>query len=261
MAMCGRYASSHSRNDLVEAFAIDDRYADPELPPDFNVAPTMRSAVVLSRTPRDVEDRELAKPQRQLRNLVWGLVPSWAKDPKIGSRMINARAETVAEKPAFRAAFARRRLIVPIAGFYEWFPTQQLGRAGKPLKQPFYLHPQGTDKPLPLAGLYEFWRDQTKPSEDPDAWLSTFTIITTTATDDVGRIHDRMPMTVPEINWTDWLDPGNTAPADVMPLMSAPPPGSLDIYAVSTLVSNVRNNGPELIEPLAEEQVSAQVDR
>lgn len=251
--MCGRYVNSHSRTELVQAFGIDDRYADPELPADFNVAPTKQSPVVLSRTPRDAEDRDHAAPEKMLRNLVWGLVPSWARDPKVGSRMINARAETVAEKPAFRAAFARRRLIVPISGFYEWFPTQQVGRGGKPVKQPFFIHPRGEDKPLPLAGLYEFWRDPGKTSGDPGAWLSTFTIITTTATDDVGHIHDRMPMIVPDEHWADWLDPGNNDPADIMPLMSAPPSGSLDIYAVSTLVSNVRNNGPELIEPLAEE--------
>lgn len=250
--MCGRYANSHSRTELVQAFGIDERYADPELPPDYNVAPTKQSPVVLSRIPRDATDRDHATPEMQLRNLVWGLVPSWSRERKSGSRMINARAETVALKPAFRAAFTRRRLIVPISGFFEWFPTQQLGRGGKPVKQPFYIHPRVDDK-LPLAGLYEFWKDPRKPSDDPDAWLSTFTIITTTATDDVGHIHDRMPMIVPEEHWTDWLDPGNTDPADIMPLMSAPPSGSLDIYAVSRLVSNVRNNGPELIEPLAEE--------
>lgn len=251
--MCGRYANSHSRAELIQEFGIDSRFADDELPPDFNMAPTKLSPVVLSRVPRDVDDREHAEPVLQLRNLVWGLVPSWSRDRKVGSRMINARAETVAEKPAFRAAFTRRRLIVPISGFFEWFPTQQVGRGGKPVKQPFYIHPRVEDKPLPLAGLYEFWKDPRKPSDDPDAWLSTFTIITTTATDDVGHIHDRMPMIVPEEHWTDWLDPGNTDPADIMPLMSAPPSGSLDIYAVSRLVSNVRNNGPELIEPLAEE--------
>lgn len=252
--MCGRYANSHSRTELVQAFGIDERYADPELPADFNVAPTKQSAVVLSRTPRDVDDPGHAEPVRQLRNLVWGLVPSWATDPKIGSRMINARVETVAEKPAFRAAFAKRRLVVPVSGFYEWFPTQRVGRGGKPVKQPFYITPRG-DGPLALAGLYEFWRDPARPPGDEDAWLTTFTIITTSSTDDLGRIHDRMPMSIAEENWTDWLDPGNNDPAEIQQLMSAPPAGSLDIYAVSTLVSNVRNNGPELIEPLAEEQV------
>ncbi len=165
--------------------------------------------------------------------------------------MINARAETVHEKPSFRRAFATRRLIVPISGFYEWFPTQQIGKGGKPLKQPFYLHPEDDDV-LALAGLYEFWRDKDKPSDDPDAWLITFTIITTTATDDVGHIHDRMPMTIAKSDWEAWLDPRINDVDDIRRLMAPPPQGSLDIYAVTTAVNSVKNNGPELLEPLQE---------
>jgi putative SOS response-associated peptidase YedK len=121
--------------------------------------------------------------------------------------MINARAETVHEKPAFRRGFKSRRLLIPVDGFYEWFPTQQLGKSGKPLKQPFYIHPANPHDVLALAGLYEFWRDPDKADDDPGKWLTSFTIITTTATDDVGRIHDRMPMAVTPDNWDQWLDP------------------------------------------------------
>jgi len=138
------------------------------------------------------------------------LVPSWSKEAKLG-RMINARAETVHEKSSFRRAFKSRRLLVPISGFYEWFPTQQLGRSGMPLKQPFYLHPKD-DAVLALAGLYEFWLDKSKAEDDPDRWLTTFTIITTTATDDVGHIHDRMPMTAAPETGKPGSTPGTTTP-------------------------------------------------
>lgn len=248
--MCGRYASTRSREDLLQDFDILGANADTRpVDPDYNVAPTKESPVVLSRPPRDAKDGE---PVRQLRHLTWGLVPSWSKEPKLG-RMINARAESVRERASFRRPFRSRRLIVPVAGFYEWFPTQQKGRSGKALKQPFYLRPKDDQHPLALAGLYEFWRDKTKADDDPDRWLITFTIITTRATDDVGHIHDRMPMTVAPENWEAWLDPRNEDVDQVHGLMAPPPAGSLEIYPVSTLVNDVKNNGPDLLEPLPEE--------
>jgi putative SOS response-associated peptidase YedK len=247
--MCGRYASSRSADDLAAEFEVDQIDVQEQLSPDYNVAPTKKSPVVLARLPKGAPDD--AEPVRQLRTLTWGLVPSWSKEPKLG-RMINARAETVHEKPSFRRPFAKRRLIIPIDGFYEWFPTEQLGRSGKPLKQPFYLHPKDGDV-LPLAGLYEFWRDKEKPDGDPDAWLVTYTIITTSATDDVGHIHDRMPMTVAPENWEAWLDPRLDDVDAIRKLMAPPPAGSLEIYPVSKQVNNVRNNGPELVDPLPAE--------
>lgn len=163
--------------------------------------------------------------------------------------MINARAETVAEKPAFRRAFGSRRLDVPADGFYEWFPTEQVGRSGKPLKQPSFVR-RADGGILALAGIYEFWRDPDKPDAD-DAWVSSFAVITTTATDDVGHIHDRMPMTVAPDRWQDWLDP--RVPAEqAAGLMAPPAPGELEVYAVSRAVNNVRNSGPELLEPIPE---------
>ncbi|WP_129665696.1 SOS response-associated peptidase [Phytoactinopolyspora endophytica] len=244
--MCGRYVVRQSADDLAEEFGVDRVEVHERLEPDYNVAPTKTSPVVLARPPRDAKD---AGPVRQLRVLTWGLVPSWAKDPKIGSRLINARAETVHEKPAFRRAFGTRRLIIPTSGFYEWFPTQQRTTSGKPVKQPFYLRPKD-EGVLALAGIYEFWRNPDKPRDDDDAWMTTFTIITTNATDDVGHIHDRMPMTVSRDNWRNWLDPTINDPDDIHALMAPPPAGSLDLYPVSKAVNNVKNNGPELIEPL-----------
>jgi putative SOS response-associated peptidase YedK len=240
--MCGRYASSRSRTALLETFDVDSSSVDEELAADYNVAPTKVAPVVVARTPQDEPE---SAPVRQLRNLRWGLVPSWAKDPKIGSRMINARAETVHEKPAFRRAFKTRRCLVPVDAFYEWFETQELGKSGKPLKQPFAIRPSDGEV-LALAGLYEFWHDTEKPAD----WLVTFAIITTTATDDVGRIHDRMPMAVPRERWGQWLDPRVEDADEVRALMAPPTQGTLEIYPVAKAVNNVRNNGPELLEPL-----------
>ena len=130
---------------------------------------------------------------RELRVVRWGLVPSWAKDTSIGSRMINARAETVAEKPSFRRAFARRRCLLPADGYYEW--QVLAGEGSKKVKQPYFIY-RADGGPLAFAGLYELWRDRQFPDGDPDAWLWTATIITTSAPDELGQIHDRMPMVI-----------------------------------------------------------------
>jgi putative SOS response-associated peptidase YedK len=243
--MCGRYASSRKPEDLVEEFeVVENRIAAP-LPPDYNVAPTKEVYAVVQRPPSD--DKE-ASAQRQLRTLTWGLIPSWAKDPKIGNRMINARMETVAEKPAYRRAFAARRCLLPADGYFEWYPTEEKTKAGKPRKQPFFIRPKdhGT---LAMAGLYEIWRDPELADDDPDRFRWTCTVLTTEAEDAVGHIHDRMPLMVEPERWGAWLDP-STATDHLLDLLVPAAPGNLEAYPVSTLVSNVRNNGPELLEPL-----------
>lgn len=249
--MCGRYASSRRPEDLLEEFeVVDDRVPAP-LEPDYNVAPTKDVYAVLERARKDAEDP--GPPQRQLRVLRWGLVPSWAKDPAIGSRMINARRETVAEKPAFRRALAARRCLLPADGYYEWYPTSQLTKAGKPRKQPFYIHPRDGGV-LAMAGLYEIWRDPDRAEDDPDRFRWTCTVITTAAEDDLGHLHDRMPMMVGRDRWADWLDPG--APREsVLDLLEPAAPGRLEAYPVSAAVGNVRNNGATLTEPLPLEEV------
>jgi putative SOS response-associated peptidase YedK len=241
--MCGRYASSRKPEDLAEEFEIDRARAAESVPEplaaDYNVAPTKSVYAVLTRPdgPRD------------LRVLTWGLVPFWAKDPKIGSRMINARTETVAEKPAYRQAFAKRRCLLPADGYYEWYPTSQVGRSGKPLKQPFFIRPKDGSS-LAMAGLYEIWRDKDKADDDPTRFLWTCTVLTTEAEDEVGVIHNRMPMLVERDRWADWLDPERTATDDLTGLLVPAAPGRLEAYPVSTAVNAVRNNGPELVEPL-----------
>ncbi len=250
--MCGRYASSRSPEDIVEEFEVLDPRLDHVVPPSYNVAPTDEVYAVMERAKKDDDGNVVEEAVRQLRVLRWGLVPSWAKDEKIGSRMINARMETVAEKPAFRKAFAARRCILPADGYFEWYETRQRTAKGKPRKQPFFITPQDGSV-LAMAGLYEIWRDPTKDREDDSAWLRTCTVITTSASDAVGHVHDRMPMVIAPEQWDAWLDPKLTDPEAARQLLAVTEPDLLEAYAVSTLVSNVKNNGPELLDPLTEE--------
>jgi putative SOS response-associated peptidase YedK len=245
--MCGRYASSRRPEDLIEEFEVAESLVDAPLEADFNVAPTKPVYAVLERPPR--RDRDLPA-ERQLRVLTWGLLPSWAKDPKLAGRLINARVETVAEKPAFRRAFAARRCLLPADGYFEWYPTERLSASGKPLKQPFFIRPKDHGL-VAMAGLYEIWRDPDKADDDPDRFRWTCTVLTTQAEDDLGHIHDRMPLMVEPDRWSDWLDPTSGRDRDLRELLVPAAPGTLEAYPVATLVNNVRNNGPELVEPLA----------
>ena len=249
--MCGRYAASRNADSLALEFeAVDATKGD--VPADYNVAPTKPVLAVLERAHED------DPPKRQIRVLRWGLVPPWAKNPSIGSRLVNARLETAAEKPAFRKAFAQRRCLLPADGYYEWYSPGSDAVAdgphptkGKPMKQPYFIHP--TDGAvLAMAGLYEFWRDPSRDREDPEAWLTTMTVLTTTATDDLGRIHDRAPLLVEPEGWSRWLDPRVTEVSSLSDLLIPAAPGRLDAYPVSTLVNNVRNNGPELLDKATE---------
>lgn len=250
--MCGRYASSRRPEDLVEEFDIADVRIPAPLEADYNVAPTKEVYAVVERPPRSPAGSKDSDepPERQLRVLTWGLVPSWAKDPSIGNRMINARMETVAEKPAYKKAFAVRRCLLPADGYFEWYPTEEQTSAGKPRKQPFFIRPKDHGV-LAMAGLYEIWRDPAKADDADDRFRWTCTVITTQAEDSVGHIHDRMPLMVERERWSEWLDPrtgGDTG------LLVPAAPGMLEAYPVSTLVSNVRNNRPELLEPLPLEE-------
>lgn len=234
--MCGRFVSARKRLELLEEFAAErDRVAE-DRDPDYNVAPTKRINTVLQH-----------KEERELRLVRWGLVPPWAKDTSGGARMINARAETVAVKPAFRSAFKRRRCLIPADGYYEW---QAAGKA----KQPYYIY--RTDGGiLAFAGIYEVWRDESLPAEDSRAWYWSAAIITTDATDDIGRIHDRTPMVIAPESWADWLDPANNDKelllATMLPATSSGA-GGLTSHPVSMAVNSVRNNGPDLVEPLGD---------
>ena len=187
-------------------------------------------------------------PERQLRVFTWGLVPSWAKDPSIGNRMINARMETVAEKPAYKKAFAVRRCLLPADGYFEWYPTEQRTAAGKPRKQPFFIRPKGGGV-LAMAGLYEIWRDPAKDDDDPDRFRWTCTVITREATDTLGHIHDRCPVLVPADFRDAWLDCSTGDAGVARRLLDELPEPVLEPRQVSTTVNSVRNDGPELVLP------------
>ncbi|OZC85256.1 hypothetical protein CH274_05615 [Rhodococcus sp. 06-418-5] len=234
--MCGRYASTRSDSDLQAVFDIAETVGA-EVPPSYNVAPTQTVRTVLERSPKDEPEADAV---RQLRSARWGLIPSWAKDAKIGSRLINARSETITEKPSFKKAASRRRCIVPADGYYEWEK-----RDGA--KVPYFLHQDGV---LAMAGLYELWRDPTKAEDDEARWVWSVTVLTSPAADALGHIHDRSPVVLPPDLRASWLDPAVTDLGDVRDLLAAIPEPRLEPYEVSTAVNSVKNNSPELLTPV-----------
>ncbi len=221
--MCGRYNLTLSPNELQEFF---DLFRAPPWSPRYNIAPTQ--SVLTIRFDEEATPREPGL-------LRWGLIPSWAKDEKIGNRLINARGETVAEKPSFRSAFKRRRCLIPATGFYEW--QQQPGST----KQPYHIT-MADGRPFAFAGLWEHWAKGPSPIE-------TCTIITTAANDDLQPIHERMPVILPKDRYDQWLDPtGNSEQLTELlrPFHAAP----LKAIPIGTLVNNVRNDVPECLSPL-----------
>lgn len=226
--MCGRYADFLELQDLLDAFAIASSARDDRLlPPSYNVAPMQTVRVI-----RAHGDEYLLDHAR------WGLVPSWAKDPAIGSRMINARLETIDAKPSFRSAFAKRRCVVPASGYYEW-------RTEGGTKTPYFIHTADAS-PLAFAGLLEAWR----ASRDDD-WLITTTIVTTAARGPMAEIHDRQPVMMQPEAWRTWLNPDASAD-DLFAAAGAPSP-ELTWHEVGKAVGNVRNNDASLVEPVARE--------
>lgn len=236
--MCGRYVNVAESADLIEEFDVDTVLGE-DPGPSWNVAPTDPVRVIVRRAQRGSDSDE---PVRQLRTARWGLVPSWSRDAKGGARMINARIETVTEKPAFRAAAGRRRCLVPALGYYEWQQTDEG-------KVPHFLHdPDG--KLLAMAGLYELWPDPALADDDPNRWLWSCTIITQQASDLLGEIHDRNPVVVPPALRASWLDCSSEDADTAARLLARIPEARLEPYVVSPAVGNVKNNGPELIEPV-----------
>jgi len=231
--MCGRYANTSSADDLTREFQALDATGG-ELRPDFNVAPTARVPIVI--TPRS------APGERRLGLARWGLVPPWAKDPSAGSRMFNARAESVATKPAFRAAYAARRCLVPATGYYEWMTVDAGLPGGRPGRRPFFVHSVDGGS-LALAGLYETWRDAEGQK------LTSCTVITTTHALDLPDLHERSPVMLARADWDRWLDPTGD-PAALGGLLVPAPAGTPLAHPVDPAVGNVRNNRPDLLEPL-----------
>lgn len=217
--MCGRFTLSLDPGDLQEELNLGS--IPMEMRPRFNIAPTQPVAVVQDGATRDVA------------MFYWGLVPGWAKDISIGSKMINARSETLAEKPSFKNAFARRRCLVLTNGFYEWEKT-----GGK--KQPYFIH-LSSGKPFVFAGLWETWHSPEGKT------LNSCTIITCPANDLVGKLHERMPVILPREMQTAWLDP-KSQPADLQSLLAPYPAGEMSMFPVSPVVNNPAYDSPDCLK-------------
>jgi putative SOS response-associated peptidase YedK len=222
--MCGRFTQERPASELAEIFGaeplVDDRGAH------YNVAPTDEARVVVQRDVR-----------RAVTAYRWGLIPHWATAAKVGSRMINARAETVTTSPAYRDAFVRKRCLVPVDSFYEW-------KKEGTVRQPYRVV-RRDGRPLALAGLWTGWRD---PSTE--AVVRTFTIVTTLPNDALSDLHDRMPVIVDEDAWDRWLDPAPADPGELLGLLVPSETVDLEVYPVVRAVNDVRRDGPELIERL-----------
>lgn len=230
--MCGRFVSTTAADELADYFGA-------ETPPDnldravsYNVAPTQGIFVVVE-----------SDGVRRIDVFHWGLVPFWSKDPKIGSRMINARAETIAEKASFKRPFARRRCIIPADGFYEWKAPSD----GSKRKQPMYIS-RVDESPFAFAGLWEAWDDPNSVDADgrPMQLLSC-TIITCESNEKLSEIHSRMPVMLPPSVWDQWLNTDNNDTGSLKKLLVPAPSQLIDLRPVSTEVNNVRNNHPDLI--------------
>jgi putative SOS response-associated peptidase YedK len=253
--MCGRYVLRTDPSQLADQLGIEEQEGLEQVAetfePNYNVAPTNPVVAAIERHPRDAEPGSEAV--RKLKVVRWGLVPSWAKDRKIGQKMFNARIETVAEKASFKRALMKRRCLVLADGYYEWYTPS----GPKPVKQPFFVHdPSGAA--LAFAGLYELWRDpEVKDNDDPAAWLWSATILTTASVGGLHRIHDRMPVVVPPEHYDAWLDPdygsGEREPEALLDLLDVGRDPHLEAYPVSPAVNSVRNNGPELVVPIEAE--------
>jgi putative SOS response-associated peptidase YedK len=231
--VCGRYTSTSTSEQVAVFFAAEEVKTE-ELPLRYNVAPSQLVYAIAER--RRTDDQ----PQRQLGSFRWGLVPSWAKDPSIGNRMINARAETLSSRNAYKRALVRHRCIIPADAFYEW---QIRELEGKRQKAPYVIR-RRDGSPLAFAGLWEVWHD----AEDQP--LRTCVIITIEANRLLAPIHDRMPVVLPPDAWDEWLDPENQDVSRLQKLLVPAPAKEFEAYEISTLVNNVRHEGPELIEPI-----------
>lgn len=221
--MCGRFYLDVQADELMSEFGLESA---PALPPRFNIAPSQQVAAVL-------EDKQ----GRRLQMLHWGLIPFWAKDAKIGYHTINARAETVESKPAFRAAFKYRRCLIPASGFFEW-------KAEADGKQPYCIRPKR--EPLfAFAGLYEHWEGEG------GKLIDSCSIIVTEANQAVKPVHERMPVILSQENYSAWLDPDNQVPRLLKPLLQPSPDEIISLYPVSKRVNNPRNDDPECIASLS----------
>jgi putative SOS response-associated peptidase YedK len=248
--MCGRFASTRSTKDLSVLYGARDTTGNAP-PPGPNVGPTRDVPVLV--TPRPPREGVTPPPEEPPLDLVlarWGLIPSWAKDPGIASKLINARWETAATKPAFRKAWQARRCAVPVDGWYEW--DGEVEWQGRSRRRPWFITRPG-DAGVCLAGLWELWRPPGEhgPDDQPVPWWTTFTVLTTDATDEVGRVHDRAPVLLPDAAAVQaWIHSGVQGDAvAAAPGLAAPDYGALEVIPVSPLVNDVRVQEGDLMAP------------
>lgn len=227
--MCGRFTSTTPASEVADFFDAETDLDDGDA--NFNVTPTSDVRVI----------HEDANGQRRLDLMFWGLVPSWAESPAIGSRLINARSETVAVKPSFRSAFRRKRCILPVDGFFEWVQVPERKK-----KQPVYISPRD-GKPLAFAGIWETWRP--KDAHEAAHELRSCSIITGPPNDLIAPLHDRMPMILPREDWSTWLDSTNGDVEALQRLLRPAPEDWLQWWPVSLAVNTVRNRDSSLIAP------------
>lgn len=257
--MCGRYASFLQNQDLLDAFLID-----PTLPLDpdvaqwrasWNIAPTQNVRIVVERLTSGPSSESLHAPVRSLRLARWGLVPSWSKSPDVGARLINARSESVLDKPSFAAAFADRRCLIPADGFYEWL-TPMPGAASRKKIPQFITRSDGGS--LAFAGLYEFWWDPALPADDPARWLVSCTILTSESSGEFAAVHNRRPIVLDAQLWDAWLSPRTSQAEASAVLQSTPPP--LTWHPVSTRVNSVSTDDATLIRAEAADARTGEED-
>jgi putative SOS response-associated peptidase YedK len=230
---------------LVERFGVEETAVETR-EPDYNVTPRAMVPIVRDRPPRKGVD---GPTKRALTMVRWGLVPSWAESTAIGDKLINARAETITEKAAYKRAFRRRRCIVPADAFYEWRPSKSTSTK-RPPRQPYLVH-RRDGEPLAFAGLWEIWRDETVPDPDaPDAWVRSCVIVTTRANALLAPIHDRMPVVLDEGYWDTWLDPAVDDAGELESMLVPAPDDWFEIYPVSTRVNTPDNNDADLVKPV-----------
>jgi putative SOS response-associated peptidase YedK len=229
--MCGRFTLAAAPAELASAFSgVDFSTVAGGLSPRYNIAPSQPVVAILGAPPR-------------AGFLRWGLVPHWARDPAVGHRMINARAETVAEKPSFREALRKRRCLVPADGFYEW-KKERTGKTGTPMRIRL-----ATGAPFAFAGLWESWKPVKGAGREDE--LFTCALVTTEANALVREIHDRMPVILPARLYAAWLDPAEERPERLLAMLAPYPAGEMTAYPVSPAVNDPRAQGPRLISPAA----------
>ncbi|SED72796.1 SOS response-associated peptidase [Ruania alba] len=250
--MCGRYASFREAQDLADAFDVEEITERAGLlEASYNVAPTDGVRIVLDRAPKPTDgadtDATSAPVRREMHVARWGLVPGWAKDLTVGSRMFNARSDSLAAKPAFTKSLRTRRCVVVADGYYEWLKEEVPGQT-KPRRTPFYIH-RSDGAPLAFAGLYAWWRDPAKDPDDPDRWVLSTTIVTEDARGGLEQIHSREPVVLSQESTRFWLDPAITAPDEALAALTIPTP-PLRWHEVSPRVGSVQNNDANLTHPV-----------